>query len=151
MRNVRVDTKGELRCWNCGSTSFREKRTLRSKALIGVGAMLTKKKMKCQVCGQYNDVGDAQPYKGPAQKRLGKKYGTMVNMHGADVPEAVEADVPDPVETGGTPPPPPPPVVASIPAGWNPDPLGRHELRYWDGTQWTEHVSNAGEQSTDPV
>ena len=36
------------------------------------------------------------------------------------------------------------------PAGWHPDPLGRHEHRYWDGTQWTEHVSSHGKQSVDP-
>ncbi|WP_183095882.1 DUF2510 domain-containing protein, partial [Nocardioides stalactiti] len=36
-------------------------------------------------------------------------------------------------------------------AAWHPDPTGRHELRYWDGTQWTEHVSDAGVQSTNPV
>lgn len=36
------------------------------------------------------------------------------------------------------------------PASWYPDPLGRHELRYWDGTQWTEHVSSHGRQSVDP-
>lgn len=37
------------------------------------------------------------------------------------------------------------------PAGWQPDPRGRHEYRYWDGTQWTDHVSDRGEMSTDPV
>lgn len=36
-------------------------------------------------------------------------------------------------------------------AAWHPDPTGRHELRYWDGTQWTEHVSDQGVQSTSPV
>ena len=36
------------------------------------------------------------------------------------------------------------------PANWHPDPFGRHELRYWDGTQWTEHVSSHGKQSIDP-
>jgi uncharacterized protein YxjI len=36
------------------------------------------------------------------------------------------------------------------PANWHPDPFGRHELRYWDGSQWTEHVSSHGRQSTDP-
>ena len=36
------------------------------------------------------------------------------------------------------------------PANWHPDPFGRHELRYWDGTQWTEHVSSHGRQSLDP-
>ena len=35
-------------------------------------------------------------------------------------------------------------------ANWYPDPFGRHELRYYDGTQWTEHVSNHGKQSVDP-
>jgi hypothetical protein len=28
--------------------------------------------------------------------------------------------------------------------GWNPDPYARHELRYWDGSQWTGHVSDHG-------
>jgi hypothetical protein len=36
------------------------------------------------------------------------------------------------------------------PPSWYPDPLGRHELRYWDGSQWTEHVSSHGRQSVDP-
>ena len=26
----------------------------------------------------------------------------------------------------------------------------RYELRYWDGTQWTEHVARQGQQFTDP-
>jgi uncharacterized protein YxjI len=33
---------------------------------------------------------------------------------------------------------------------WYPDPFGRHEMRYFDGTQWTEHVSSHGKQSIDP-
>jgi len=36
------------------------------------------------------------------------------------------------------------------PARWAPDPLGRHHYRYWDGAQWTEHVSDDGIVSTDP-
>jgi uncharacterized protein YxjI len=39
----------------------------------------------------------------------------------------------------------------SHPANWYPDPTGRHELRYYDGTQWTEHVSSAGKQAIDPL
>jgi hypothetical protein len=27
-------------------------------------------------------------------------------------------------------------------AGWHADPYQRHELRYWDGTQWTGHVAD---------
>lgn len=36
-------------------------------------------------------------------------------------------------------------------ADWHPDPTGRHELRYWDGSQWTEHVVDKGVQSTSPM
>jgi len=39
---------------------------------------------------------------------------------------------------------------SAVPAGWYADPSGRFELRYWDGTAWTEHVSRAGQQFTDP-
>jgi hypothetical protein len=45
---------------------------------------------------------------------------------------------------------PPQPTTPSVPAGWYSDPAGRFELRYWDGTAWTEHVSRAGQQYTDP-
>lgn len=38
----------------------------------------------------------------------------------------------------------------SVPAGWYADPAKRFELRYWDGSAWTEHVSRAGQQYTDP-
>jgi uncharacterized protein YxjI len=34
-------------------------------------------------------------------------------------------------------------------ADWYPDPFGRHEHRYWDGTAWTSNVSSHGKQSTD--
>src|SRR5436190_12075122 len=35
-------------------------------------------------------------------------------------------------------------------AGWYPDPSGRHEHRYWDGTRWTEHVASHGRPGVDP-
>lgn len=35
-------------------------------------------------------------------------------------------------------------------AGWQTDPTGRFEHRYWDGSAWTDNVSNAGVTSTDP-
>lgn len=34
--------------------------------------------------------------------------------------------------------------------GWYADPFGRHEVRYYDGSTWTEHVASHGRQSTDP-
>jgi hypothetical protein len=39
----------------------------------------------------------------------------------------------------------------SSPAAWHPDPLGRHEHRYWDGTRWTEHVADGGVSGHDPI
>lgn len=36
-------------------------------------------------------------------------------------------------------------------ANWYPDPTGRNEHRYWDGTAWTHHVSNRGITGIDPV
>jgi Protein of unknown function (DUF2510) len=42
------------------------------------------------------------------------------------------------------------PATPAVPAGWYADPAGRFELRYWDGSAWTEHVSRAGQQYTDP-
>jgi hypothetical protein len=36
-------------------------------------------------------------------------------------------------------------------ASWLPDPLGVHELRYWNGTTWSEHVSDQGATSIDAL
>ncbi len=35
------------------------------------------------------------------------------------------------------------------PAAWHPDPSKRHQSRYWDEEQWTEHVSDNGQTSVD--
>ena len=39
--------------------------------------------------------------------------------------------------------------MSTTPANWHPDPMGRHQLRYWDGAKWTEHVSNNGATAID--
>ena len=41
--------------------------------------------------------------------------------------------------------------MSTTPANWYPDPMNRHQLRYWDGNAWTDHVSNNGVQSVDAV
>lgn len=41
-------------------------------------------------------------------------------------------------------------MVGESPAGWHPDPYGRHGQRYFDGTAWTEHVFDSGVQGVDP-
>jgi hypothetical protein len=61
-------------------------------------------------------------------------------------PEPAPAEAAAPAESSA-------PAVAPVvttPAGWYPDPSSRFELRYWDGTQWTEHVARGGQQYTDP-
>jgi len=36
-------------------------------------------------------------------------------------------------------------------ASWLTDPTGAHELRYWNGSSWTEHVSDQGTTGQDPL
>jgi hypothetical protein len=43
-------------------------------------------------------------------------------------------------KSGRAPAPPLPPVAPQ----WAPDPVGRHEYRYWNGTRWTAQVADAG-------
>lgn len=78
MKDVRIDAAGEFRCWKCGGKHFENKRTFRAKAIgvtagvatLGVAGavapLVTHKKLKCQACGEYNQTGNAQPFKGPA-------------------------------------------------------------------------------------
>ncbi len=42
-------------------------------------------------------------------------------------------------------------AAAPVAGAWHPDPSGRHELRYYDGAAWTEHVSDQGVAATDPM
>ena len=36
------------------------------------------------------------------------------------------------------------PDVATLTAGWFPDPFGQHQLRFFDGETWTNHVTHFG-------
>lgn len=174
MKDIRVDAEGELRCWNCGNKGLLEKRTFRSKVAIGVGALLTKKKLKCQTCGEYNDAGNAKPYTGPASRKWRKvwekseraKTGVQRDtesrqalLNANAIAEALVAAAGGLTTRGNDQLEPDPPAIAATegpalgpppPPAWRVDPTGRHEVRYWDGARWTEHVSDRGEQSTDP-
>lgn len=44
-----------------------------------------------------------------------------------------------------------PPTGDLPPPGWHPDPLGRHQRRYWNGIAWTDRVADDGWKSSDPV
>ena len=68
-----------------------------------------------------------------------------VAPHAGMTPDELKANVSAPAAaanavTGATP---------NVPADWYKDPSGRFELRYWNGTAWTEHVATGGTQSTD--
>ncbi len=41
--------------------------------------------------------------------------------------------------------------MSQVPAGWFPDPYGRFQQRYWNGSAWTEHVVTNGVQAVDPM
>ncbi len=42
-------------------------------------------------------------------------------------------------------------TASNQPANWYPDPLHRFEMRYWDGSKWTSHVSRGGVVSENPL
>ena len=42
-----------------------------------------------------------------------------------------------------------PQANATSPPSWSPDPSGRHQLRWWDGSKWTPQVMNNGIPSED--
>ena len=58
----------------------------------------------------------------------------------APEPEATPDPAPAPVATATTP-----------AAAWYPDPVGRHEVRYWNGHMWTAAVADHGAQASDPL
>jgi len=43
------------------------------------------------------------------------------------------------------------PAAAAPAGGWHPDPTGRHQQRWWDGSTWTDQVADDGAVSTDPA
>jgi hypothetical protein len=43
------------------------------------------------------------------------------------------------------------PVMGMPPASWQADPTGRYPHRWWDGSRWTDRVTNGNFQATDPL
>ena len=86
-----------------------------------------------------------QPTLGASAYQPTESPGTEAVAAGAATPAAaVVAEAPAAAVT------PPAAAAPAVPAGWYADPAGRFELRYWDGSTWTEHVSRTGQQFTDP-
>jgi len=69
----------------------------------------------------------------------------------ATAPAASQPQAPPAQPQAGPQGPPAQPQSAGPPSGWYPDPSSRHQYRYWDGGRWTEHVSDNGAATVDPV
>ncbi len=41
--------------------------------------------------------------------------------------------------------------MSGLQAGWLPDPTGRHEYRWWDGSGWSDVVADGGVERSDPL
>ena len=48
-------------------------------------------------------------------------------------------------------PPTPSPYPAVAPAGWQPDPSGQHQFRWWDGGRWTEQTWSQSPAASGPA
>lgn len=69
--------------------------------------------------------------------------GSVSTPSATTVAAASSSDAGYAASTGAT-------ATPAVPAAWYKDPSGRYEMRYWNGTAWTEHVARGGQQFTDP-
>lgn len=96
----------------------------------------------------YGFVVTVDPKKGQDARSFAARINALAGVAAQPQPSAPAGATPLPTPTPGPSLVPAPP---GTPAGWQPDPTGRHEHRYWDGGRWTEHVSDGGAQSVDVV
>lgn len=82
----------------------------------------------------------------------GRVSAMIAGMRIGHVPRMRKRKKPRADRAAGVSPPPPlpsPTVLPLTPPTWAPDPYGRFELRYWDGSAWTAHVSSWWRQEID--
>lgn len=98
--------------------------------------------------GSHRDVEFYSPHGFGGGMHASKLVKSCIATFGAATQASPAQQVSAPIPSAPSPSaiPAPPPV----PAGWHGDPYRAHELRYWDGSRWTEHVSNGGVVSADP-
>ncbi len=136
--------------------------------LLGLLALLYKETETLTVTASETPEGTQVDVSGvgstEAIGRLNALLSGLPGAHQATPPVAAyapPAPLPGAVATASAPTPPPPPgaapasasypAPASTAAAWYPDPSGHHEHRYWNGTAWTEHVSDHGNAGTDTL
>jgi hypothetical protein len=132
--------------------------------LIGLLALLYKETETLTVTGTDGPDGTRVDIAGTGStEAVGRINAVLSALPGAhQAPAPVYAAAPPPPGVAGAvpaPPPPPPPggpgpdlpAPDNTAAAWSPDPSGHHELRYWNGAAWTEHVSDHGTPGTDTI
>jgi hypothetical protein len=65
MKDVLIDQEGQLRCPKCKGANLDLQRSLKSKVIFGVGALLAPKRIKCLACGELSKAGNAQLWNDP--------------------------------------------------------------------------------------
>jgi hypothetical protein len=96
-------------------------------------------------------------FRGEADETIEELQGELARLDSAGPVQPTQGD-----RDGPTPPPAQkqtstpstqstPQAAHKPPPMWGPDPSGRHEFRYWDGTTWTDWVSDKGTQNRDPL
>ena len=93
MEDIRVDEDGNLRCAGCGGKNFHGRRTARAHVIgyttVGIGALATQKKLRCQECGAYNKQGNAKPWREPGEAKVGSGRGSPSGGGGSNLPAGV--------------------------------------------------------------
>jgi len=133
----------------------------------GVTTLRVSKTVTTVVCGAGADarrIESALDY-GAVQLSLAELLGRLDGTPGPIATVVMqETSLPEPATSPATSPPPAPgativaapaPTPAATPAlpaaDWHPDPAGRFQYRYWDGTAWTSYVSTNGQSYLDPL
>jgi Domain of unknown function (DUF4328)/Protein of unknown function (DUF2510)/Domain of unknown function (DUF202) len=102
------------------------------------------------VSGEGRDVGwYPDPWGTDDERYFDGSAWTRSTRHPGGLETPPDPDSAAPLSTAPAPPaitptaPPSTPVTATpgVPPGWHPDPWAAAALRYWDGRQWTGHVS----------
>ena len=146
--------------------------------LIGIVHYSDRPATAIQVCNRQKTSGIVYPgpspepirlaltvavavFRGEAVETIKELQDELAKLDAAHPAEPTQDDRDGPVPTSAqnvpsapskqtTPPVPQDPPATPTPM-WGPDPSGRHEFRYWDGTTWTDWVSDKGSESRDPL
>jgi hypothetical protein len=140
MQDIRIDQQGRQRCWNCGGLNFTQQRTARSKVGFGISSALTKPKLRCVRCSEYNDVGSARPYTGPASPSFKAEW----DAEGSD--SSTEAGHHQVAVVTPIVPAPPPPAPVVLQTGTLGDPKERWRAAVARASEASNRVTAAAEE-----